>query len=34
MVQINTRVVERDIYDGESGLDRQGLWSSLARSKL
>ncbi|KAJ6783261.1 hypothetical protein PWT90_09772 [Aphanocladium album] len=28
---INTRRVERDIYDGEAGLDRQGLWT---KSKL
>lgn len=26
-LQINTRVVERDIYDGEAGLDRAGLWT-------
>jgi hypothetical protein len=29
--QINSRVVERDIYDGEAGLDRSGLWE---KSKL
>ncbi|KAJ4163842.1 hypothetical protein LMH87_005546 [Akanthomyces muscarius] len=28
---LNTRRVERDIYDGEPGLDRQGLWT---KSKL
>ncbi|KAI6785663.1 Cytochrome b2-like protein [Emericellopsis cladophorae] len=28
---INTRKVERDIYDGEPGLDKQGLWE---RAKL
>lgn len=30
-VQINTRMVERDIYDGPSGLDTSKLWS---KSKL
>jgi hypothetical protein len=29
--QINTRRVERDIYDGDPGLDKRGLWE---RSKL
>ncbi|TXC04497.1 hypothetical protein FocTR4_00001294 [Fusarium oxysporum f. sp. cubense] len=28
---VNARQVERDIYDGDSGLDRQGLWT---KSKL
>jgi hypothetical protein len=31
--QINTRAVERDIFDGEAGLDRSGLWTS-SRAKL
>ncbi|KAK4153552.1 cytochrome b5-like protein [Chaetomidium leptoderma] len=30
---INTRVVERDIFDGGAGLDRSGLWTS-SRAKL
>ncbi|KAK4127042.1 cytochrome b5-like protein [Parathielavia appendiculata] len=30
---INTRMVERDIFDGDAGLDRSGLWTS-ARAKL
>ena len=30
--QINSRMVERDIFDGGSGLDRDGLWE--ARAKL
>ena len=25
--QINSRMVERDIYDGDPGLDRSGLWT-------
>ena len=29
--QINTRKVERDIYDGDPGLDKKGLWE---RAKL
>lgn len=29
--QINTRRVERDIYDGAPGLDKKGLWQ---RAKL
>lgn len=35
--QINSRAVERDIYDGEPGLDKNGLWekaASVVRSKL
>ncbi|KAI1849258.1 hypothetical protein JX265_008670 [Neoarthrinium moseri] len=28
---INTRMVERDIYDGEAGLDRDGLWEPKAK---
>jgi hypothetical protein len=24
--QINTRAVERDIYDGNAGLEKLGLW--------
>lgn len=24
--QINSRAVERDIYDGEAGLEKPGLW--------
>ncbi|CAN8098570.1 unnamed protein product [Discula destructiva] len=33
---INTRMVERDIYDGEPNLDKAGLWekSGLIKSKL
>jgi hypothetical protein len=31
--QINTRMVERDIFDGDAGLDRSGLWTS-SRAKL
>ncbi|KAL1855674.1 hypothetical protein Daus18300_011055 [Diaporthe australafricana] len=34
---INARAVERDIYDGEPGLDKNGLWekaASVVRSKL
>ncbi|PSR73975.1 hypothetical protein BD289DRAFT_487503 [Coniella lustricola] len=33
---INTRMVERDIYDGESNLDKTGLWekADLMKSKL
>lgn len=34
---INSRAVERDIYDGEPGLDKNGLWekaASVVRSKL
>ncbi|KAK4247403.1 cytochrome b5-like protein [Corynascus novoguineensis] len=30
---INTRMVERDIFDGDAGLDRSGLWTS-GRAKL
>ncbi|EAQ89381.1 hypothetical protein CHGG_06000 [Chaetomium globosum CBS 148.51] len=30
---INTRAVERDIFDGDAGLDRSGLWTS-SRAKL
>lgn len=30
-LQINSRMVERDIYDGEPGLDKGGLWT---KSKL
>ncbi|KAK4240322.1 hypothetical protein C8A03DRAFT_42128 [Achaetomium macrosporum] len=30
---INTRVVERDIFDGGAGLDKSGLWTS-SRAKL
>ncbi|KAK4189039.1 FMN-dependent dehydrogenase-domain-containing protein [Podospora australis] len=30
---INTRMIERDIFDGGAGLDRSGLWTSRA-SKL
>lgn len=30
-LQVNTRKVERDIYDGEDGLDRRRLWT---KSKL
>jgi isopentenyl diphosphate isomerase/L-lactate dehydrogenase-like FMN-dependent dehydrogenase len=29
--QINTRMVERDIYDGDAGLDTDGLWSPKAK---
>lgn len=25
-VQINSRAVERDIYDGDAGLQKLGLW--------
>lgn len=32
--QINTRRVERDIYDGEPGLDKRGLWAGLTKAKL
>lgn len=35
--QVNTRMVERDIYDGEPNLDRSGLWekqAAVAKSKL
>lgn len=35
--QINSRIVERDIYDGDAGLDRQGLWQKpepTAKAKL
>lgn len=28
--QINSRMVERDIFDGGAGLDRSGLWTSRA----
>ncbi|KAK3938060.1 FMN-dependent dehydrogenase [Diplogelasinospora grovesii] len=28
---INSRMVERDIYDGDAGLDKVGLWTSRAR---
>ncbi|KAL1836459.1 hypothetical protein VTJ49DRAFT_5134 [Mycothermus thermophilus] len=31
---INTRAVERDIFDGDSGLDRSGLWEPPSKSKL
>ena len=27
--QINSRAVERDIYDGPAGLDRSGLWTNV-----
>ncbi|KAL2175446.1 cytochrome b5-like protein [Thermothelomyces heterothallicus CBS 202.75] len=30
---INTRMVERDIFDGDAGLDRSGLWTP-SRAKL
>ena len=30
--QINSRMVERDIFDGGAGLDKAGLWT--ARAKL
>ena len=30
--QINSRMVERDIFDGAAGLDKAGLW--IARAKL
>lgn len=34
--QVNTRIVERDIYDGEPNLDETGLWEEAAvvKSKL
>lgn len=32
ILQINTRMVERDIYDGDAGLDTDGLWAK--KSKL
>lgn len=34
--QVNTRMLERDIYDGEPNLDKQGLWekAALIKSKL
>ncbi|KAL2024209.1 hypothetical protein VTK56DRAFT_9365 [Thermocarpiscus australiensis] len=28
---INTRMVERDIFDGDAGIDRSGLWTSRAK---
>ncbi|KAF3769325.1 FMN-linked oxidoreductase [Cryphonectria parasitica EP155] len=33
---VNARALERDIYDGEANLDKQGLWekAALIRSKL
>lgn len=31
-MQINSRMVERDIFDGGSGLDKNGLW--VPRAKL
>lgn len=36
LFQVNTRMLERDIYDGEPNLDKTGLWekSGLLRSKL
>jgi hypothetical protein len=33
-LQINTRAVERDIFDGEPGLDRTGLWEPSSKAKL
>lgn len=35
-LQVNTRMLERDIYDGEPNLDKSGLWekSGLMKSKL
>lgn len=34
--QVNTRAVEREIYDGEPNLDNAGLWekAALVKSKL
>lgn len=34
--QVNSRTVERDIYDGEPNLDKSGLWEKfgLVKSKL
>lgn len=29
--QINSRMVERDIFDGGAGLDSVGLWTSRAK---
>ncbi len=31
--QINTRAVERDIFDGDAGLDRSGLWTATEPSR-
>ncbi|KAL2266646.1 hypothetical protein VTJ83DRAFT_5998 [Remersonia thermophila] len=31
---VNTRVVERDIFDGDAGLDRSGLWEPPSKPKL
>lgn len=30
---VNTRMLERDIYDGDAGLDRTGLWTA-SKAKL
>lgn len=34
--QVNARMVERDIYDGEPNLDQSGLWekSAVLKSRL
>jgi hypothetical protein len=29
--QVNTRMVERDIFDGDAGLDKSGLWTAKAK---
>jgi hypothetical protein len=29
--QVNARMVERDIFDGDAGLDKSGLWTSRAK---
>jgi hypothetical protein len=29
--QVNTRMLERDIFDGDAGLDKSGLWTSRAK---
>lgn len=37
LYQINTRMLERDIYDGEPNLDKTGLWEKsglLSKSRL
>lgn len=34
--QVNTRMLERDIYDGEPNLNKTGLWekAALIKSKI
>lgn len=36
MFQVNARMVERDIYDGEANLDKNSLWekADAIKSKL